>query len=151
MVFSKYILKFLINGFLDCSIGLIQRTKNKRTILFNFHEAKKKVLSFSRPKDSKSFLLFFFLIFFSWASYKKAPTIFTIMLTIFFPQLIDDTKLSPTSSHNDHRMTMTWPTVSSDSLCLKCLQLNLMEGKQTSLYKRSSPFSHWFNHIIKHI
>ena len=60
MVFSKYILKFLINGFSDCSIGLIQRTKNKRTILFNFHEAKKKVLSFSRQKDSKSFLLFFF-------------------------------------------------------------------------------------------
>ena len=149
MVFSKYILKFLINGFLDCSTRLIQRTKNKRTIFFNFHEAKKKkVLSFSRPKNPKSYLSFFF---FSWATYKRAPTIFTIMLTIFFPQLIEDTKLAPTSSHNDHRMTMKWPTVSSDSLCLKCLQLNLMEGKQTSLYKQSSPFSHWFNHIIKHI
>lgn len=28
----------------------------------------------------------------------------------------------------------------SDSLCLKCLQLNLMEGKQTSLYKRPASF-----------
>ena len=142
MVFSKYILKFLINGFLDCSIGLIQRTKNKRTILFNFHEAKKKVLSFSRPKDSKSFLLFFFSNFLFMSKLQKGSNNIHNYAYNFFPQLIDDTKLSPTSSHNDHRMTMTWPTVSSDSLCLKCLQLNLMEGKQTSLYKRSSPFSH---------
>lgn len=60
---------------------------------------------------------------------QRAPTVFMIMLTIFLPQLIEDTKLTPTSNHNDHRMTMKWPMVGSDSLCLKRLQLNLMEGK----------------------
>lgn len=92
-----------------------KQKKKKGIIFFNFHEVKS--LGFKVGQSVlKSYLLFFFP--FSRVTYKRAPTIFTIMLTIFFPQLIEDTKLAPTSNHNDHRMTMKWPTVSSDSLCL---------------------------------
>lgn len=47
---------------------------------------------------------FFFFCYSSTSNLQRIPTTFRFVLTVFFPQLIGDTKVTATSSHNDHRM-----------------------------------------------
>lgn len=48
--------------------------------------------------------LFFFLYLSSANNLQRIRTTFRILDAVFFPQLIGDTNVSATSSHNDHRM-----------------------------------------------
>lgn len=55
-------------------------------------------------KVIKNYLFFFFIYLSSANNLQRIRTTFRILDAVFFPQLIGDTNVSATSSHNDHRM-----------------------------------------------